>query len=326
MATCRGIDVSAYQGTQDWASWQAEGVVFAFAKASEGQTTRDPKFVAHITGIKAAGFVPGAYHFGWPTQDPQAEAANYISAVKAYAGRGFTHWLDLERYSDGRNYVGKTDAQIREWVTTWLAVVRTAFPGQRVGAYTSADDLVKGHVPSGVPLWYPSYPGTSVDTYAEAEAHAQPQPAGWRPLIWQFTSDPAGPDHVDESIAYMSAADFRAWAADTPTPTPVQEDDMPQWITGTVVPGAQPTVALVPHGGAWHAMPSRRLHLGMDQLSPAAPKASVRVAIHDGTKWRVSTVQATAASGTVDVVMTNADEKVSLQTDAVGVAYAIEAW
>lgn len=209
MATCRGIDVSAYQGTQDWAARKVEGVVFAFAKASEGQTSRDAKFATHITGIKAAGLIPGAYHFAWPNQDATREAANYIAAVRPYAGAGFCHWLDLERYSDGRNYTGRTAAQIREWVTTWLAAVRTAFPGQRVGVYTSADDVASGHVPDGVPLWYPAYPWGPA-AYSRAEAAAQPKVSGRAPLLWQFTSQP-----IDRNICYLSAADLRAWAAGT---------------------------------------------------------------------------------------------------------------
>lgn len=216
MATCRGIDVSSYQATQDWAAQKKDGVVFAFAKASEGQTSRDAKFATHITGIKAAGLVPGAYHFAWPTQDAAREAANYIDAVKPHAGRGFTHWLDLERYSDGRNYKGRTAAQIKAWVAAWAAAVQAAFPGQRVGVYTSADDIAAGRVPAGLPLWYPAYPGTAVDTYVEAAARAQPAPSGRDALIWQFTSDPAGSGpRVDLNIAYMSEAAFRAWAAGT---------------------------------------------------------------------------------------------------------------
>jgi GH25 family lysozyme M1 (1,4-beta-N-acetylmuramidase) len=216
MATCRGIDVSAYQGTQDWAARKAEGCVFAFAKASEGQTSRDGRFGTHINGIIAAGLVPGAYHFAWPNQNVAAEAANYIAAVKPYTRAGFCHWLDLERYSDGRNYQGRTDTQIREWVTTWLATVQTAFPGQRVGVYTSADDVAKGHVPDGVPLWYPAYPWGPA-AYSRAEAAAQPKVSGRSPLLWQFTSQP-----VDRNIAYLSAADFRAWAQGTTT----EETDM----------------------------------------------------------------------------------------------------
>ncbi|MFI6251526.1 glycoside hydrolase family 25 protein [Streptomyces sp. NPDC051016] len=220
MATCRGLDVSVYQATQDWTTWKTKGAVFAFAKASEGQTSRDSRFTTHITGIKTAGLIPGAYHFAWPNQDPAREAANYIAAVKPYAGAGFCHWLDLERYSDGRNYRGRTAKQINEWVTTWLAAVRTAFPGQRVGVYTSADDIAAGHVPAGVPLWYPAYPGSAVDTYPEAEARAQPKPAGRAPMIWQFTSTPASGPRTDLNICYLSAADLRAWAAGT------EEDDV----------------------------------------------------------------------------------------------------
>jgi GH25 family lysozyme M1 (1,4-beta-N-acetylmuramidase) len=219
MATCRGIDVSAYQGTQDWAAHKKADVVFAFAKASEGQSTHDPKFATHITGIIKAGLVPGAYHFAWPTQSAAREAANYIAAVKPYAGKGFTHWLDLERYSDGRNYAGRTAAQIRAWVTTWVTQVQAAFPGQRVGIYTSADDIAAGRVPDGLPLWYPAYPWGAAE-YSRAEAAAQPKPSGRTPLIWQFTSQP-----IDRSIAYMSAADLRAWAAGTTARQ--QEDDMP---------------------------------------------------------------------------------------------------
>ncbi|MFF1685922.1 glycoside hydrolase family 25 protein [Streptomyces sp. NPDC058254] len=218
MATCRGIDVSAYQTPQNWAQHKAEGVVFAFAKASEGQRTHDPRFATHIKGIKSAGLVPGGYHFAWPNQSAVTEADNYISAVRPYAERGFTHWLDLERYSDGRNYAGRTAAQIKAWASAWIATVQTAFPGQRVGVYTSADDIAAGRVPSGVPLWYPAYPWGAA-TYSKAEAAAQPRPSGRAPIIWQFTSQP-----MDRSIAYMSAPDFRAWAAGTDSQ---EDDDMP---------------------------------------------------------------------------------------------------
>jgi GH25 family lysozyme M1 (1,4-beta-N-acetylmuramidase) len=218
MATCRGVDVSVYQGAQDWAARKAEGVVFAFAKASEGQRTHDAHFATHITGIKNAGLIPGAYHFAWPNQDVALEAANYIAAVRPYAGRGFVHWLDLERRSDGANYKGCTAAGILAWVTKWLKLVSEAFPGQRVGVYTSGSDLAAGHVPAGTTIWYPAYTwGYTAVGYEKAEAAARPHPSGWSPLLWQFTSTP-----VDRSIAYLSAADLRAWAAGT-----TQEDTMP---------------------------------------------------------------------------------------------------
>ncbi|MFF8901658.1 glycoside hydrolase family 25 protein [Streptomyces lydicus] len=226
------MDVSTYQQPQDWKKLKAEGVAFAWAKATEGMHARDSRFAAHIRAIQAAGLVSGAYHFGWPTQDPRAEADNYIEAVRPYAGKGFVHWLDLERYPDGRNYKGKSAAQIKIWVQSWVTRVQTAFPHQRVGVYTSADDLKAGHVPAGTPLWYPAYPWGKAE-FTRAEAAARPKPAGMSPLIWQFTDKP-----MDRSIAYMSAAELRAWAAgDTAQPA------RPKVSLAAVVYGATHNVA-----------------------------------------------------------------------------------
>ncbi|MER6632343.1 glycoside hydrolase family 25 protein [Streptomyces sp. NPDC000987] len=231
MGTCRGIDVSQYQGPQDWAAHKKAGVVFAFAKASEGQRSHDERFTQHITGIKKAGLVPGAYHFAWPNQDSAKEAANYIAAVRPHAGRGFVHWLDLERYSDGRNYAGRSSAQIKAWAAAWIAVVQRAYPGQRVGVYTSSDDIASGRAPDGVPLWYPAYPWGPA-SYNRAEAAPQPKPSGRAALIWQFTSQP-----LDRSVAYMSEAAFRAWAAGDGTPSPQEGDSMPEYVNlGTAKP------------------------------------------------------------------------------------------
>jgi hypothetical protein len=84
--------------------------------------------------------------------------------------------------------------------------VRRAFPGQRVGIYTSGSDIAAGHVPAGIPLWYPAYPWGAA-AYSRAESAAQPRPSGRAPLFWQFTSQP-----IDRSICYLSEAALRAWA------------------------------------------------------------------------------------------------------------------
>ncbi|MFF4118956.1 GH25 family lysozyme [Streptomyces sp. NPDC001714] len=235
-STSRGIDVSAYQSTQNWTKHKADGLTFAFAKASEGQKGRDARFATHIKGIKAAGLIPGAYHFAWPNQSAAVEAANYISAVKAYAGPGFLHWLDLERYSDGRNYNGKTAAQIRAYASAWIAAVQKAFPGQRVGVYTSASDIAAGRVPTGVPLWYPAYPGASVDTYAEADKHTRPAPSGRAVTFWQFTSTP-----LDRSICYMSPSALKTWAKGD-----ADEDDAKPYTPPAFPAGLAPNKAKPP--------------------------------------------------------------------------------
>jgi hypothetical protein len=316
------VDVSSYQAPLDWASLkETDGLAFAFAKASEGTHTRDSRFATHIKGIKAAGLVPGAYHFGWPAQSVTDEAANYTAAVKPYAGPGFVHWLDLERRSDGANYGDRTAAQIKAWANQWLAEVADAFPGQRVGVYTSGSDIKAGHVPDGVPLWYPQYPFAGAASYAQAAAAGWPAPSGASPLFWQFTSTP-----LDRDVCRLPEADLRAWAAGTdPTPPSPQEDDVPPirtsltksksqplpWGTWTAVnwdgEAADPGHA---HSGAHpgYVAPSSSwadltAHLRVDGLEPGAA-VQVRYEVHDwadgksaGTPWTEIAVDANASPG-----------------------------
>jgi GH25 family lysozyme M1 (1,4-beta-N-acetylmuramidase) len=302
MATCRGIDVSVYQGVQDWAARKAEGVVFAFAKASEGIHTRDAHFTEHITGIIAAGLVPGAYHFAWVNQDVAAEAANYIAAVKPHAGVGFVHWLDLERRSDGSNYAGVTAAQIKTWASAWIAAVSAAFPGQRVGIYTAGSDLSAGHVPAGVTLWYPAYPWTGAASYGQAEAHAKPSPSGRTPMFWQFTSTP-----IDRSICYLSEPALRAWAAGTETPV-TATDDTVKALGGTLLginslTEKDPKGNPVPHGAGYYLA-----HIHYDVLLIKANEAAQTAAI---TALATALAKVDAA---VDPVALVAEVKAAIET------------
>ncbi|TDG94777.1 glycoside hydrolase family 25 protein [Cardinium endosymbiont of Culicoides punctatus] len=59
-----GIDVSHHQGNIDWTSLTPcnSNKWFMIAKASEGGTYQDPKFVENFKNMYAHGFRPGAYH------------------------------------------------------------------------------------------------------------------------------------------------------------------------------------------------------------------------------------------------------------------------
>ena len=58
-----GIDVRHHQGRIDWARVAADGVAFAYVKASEGGTVVDDRFRENWAGSRAAGVRRGAYHF-----------------------------------------------------------------------------------------------------------------------------------------------------------------------------------------------------------------------------------------------------------------------
>jgi GH25 family lysozyme M1 (1,4-beta-N-acetylmuramidase) len=225
-ATSRGMDVSEAQSAQDWAALRRGGLTFAMCKATEGVHFNDARYGMHMRGMRAAGILPGAYHFAWPNQSARVEADHYIGVVRADADAvpGFHHWLDLERNPEGTNYAGCSAAEIRAYAEAWIARVKAAFPRQRVGVYTSADDIKTGRMPrTADALWYPAYPAGPL-TYTQAEQRSRPTPSAVHPLFWQFADAP-----TDRSIAYLTPAGLRAWAGATtpPTPAPHQEDTLP---------------------------------------------------------------------------------------------------
>ncbi len=81
----QGVDVSHHQGGVDWQRLRAEGVDFAYIKASEGGDHRDRRFAENWNGAKAAGIRHGAYHFFTLCRTGAEQAANFIAAVPADA-------------------------------------------------------------------------------------------------------------------------------------------------------------------------------------------------------------------------------------------------
>ncbi|MGE5183289.1 MAG: glycoside hydrolase family 25 protein, partial [Acidobacteriota bacterium] len=72
--TIKGMDVSSYDPTVDFAMAHAAGIEFAFVRASDGTQYPDPMFATHWANAKAAGVIRGAYQFFRPAEDPIAQA------------------------------------------------------------------------------------------------------------------------------------------------------------------------------------------------------------------------------------------------------------
>lgn len=73
-----GVDVSAYQGSINWASVHSDGVVFAFAKATEGTYLEDSEYHTNMSNGKNAGVLMGPYDFARPDEDTPAQEASYF--------------------------------------------------------------------------------------------------------------------------------------------------------------------------------------------------------------------------------------------------------
>ena len=76
-----GVDVSNYQGYITWSSVYADGVRFAFAKATESTGFTDADFAGNMSRGKSAGEQMGAYHFAHPESTCPSSQVNHFWAV-----------------------------------------------------------------------------------------------------------------------------------------------------------------------------------------------------------------------------------------------------
>src|SRR5262245_49797633 len=77
----RGVDVSHYDGTIDWAKVKAAGIDFAFMKATENLNFVDPTFATNWTNAGTAGVIRGAYHFFRASVDGAKQAEFFVQTT-----------------------------------------------------------------------------------------------------------------------------------------------------------------------------------------------------------------------------------------------------
>jgi lysozyme len=76
-----GIDVSHHQGSVAWQRVAADGISFAYLKASEGSSFVDPRFDANWRRAGEAGIDRGAYHFFSLCSPGADQARNFLDVV-----------------------------------------------------------------------------------------------------------------------------------------------------------------------------------------------------------------------------------------------------
>jgi GH25 family lysozyme M1 (1,4-beta-N-acetylmuramidase) len=197
-----GIDVSHWQGTLNWASQYSAGVRFAWIKATEGTTYRDPNFSANYTGAYNAGVIRGGYHFARPDVSTGTTQANYFAdhgGGWSADGRTLPGTLDIEYNPYGATCYGKSAASMVTWIRDFANTYR-ARTGRDAVIYTTADwwrTCTGNSAAFGAtnPLWiarYASAPGTL--------------PAGWSYYtVWQYTDTPLDRDYFNGSYARLQA-------------------------------------------------------------------------------------------------------------------------
>lgn len=203
-----GLDVSGHQGAVDWAGTAGHGAQFAYVKATESVTYRNPAFAQQYAGARAAGLLRGAYHFATPDTSDGVTQANYFldnGGAWAADGRTLPPALDLEYNPYGDACYGLPPAALVAWAHAFSDRVRartgrypTIYTSTRWWATCMGNDAGFG---ATNPLWIARY-NTVVGNL----------PPGWAfQTFWQYAD--SGPFPGDQDSFNGDAHQLHVFAA-----------------------------------------------------------------------------------------------------------------
>lgn len=229
-STVKGLDVSHWQGSIDFAKVKADGYRFVFMKATEGTSYVDDTFEKNWAAAKKAGLIRGAYHFFRPKYDGVAQAKHFASVMGTLTDSDLPPVLDLEVQD------GVSDATVIARAKAFLAELEKR-SGKKPVIYTGYFFTSLGSPSgfSGYPLWVAHW-GVSCPNLPAG---------GWKTWkFWQFTDHAnvsgiggavdanrfngtledliafaKGPDHeVSGELESVSCDAAKGWAFDADTP------------------------------------------------------------------------------------------------------------
>lgn len=201
--TVRGVDVSHWQGSVDWARVKGAGIGFVFARVSHGLEIQDTTFARNWPALRSAGLVRGAYHYFRPSQDPLQQADLALQLLDAAGG---LQPGDLPPVLDVETAEGLAPSALQAAARAWLARVE-ARTGRKPILYcppSMSSSLGTGF--GDHPLWL-----------AHWNVACPTIPGGWsRWRFWQHSSTGtvAGiQGAVDLDLWNGTLADLQAFAA-----------------------------------------------------------------------------------------------------------------
>ncbi|WP_077801539.1 lysozyme [Streptomyces sp. JHA26] len=188
-----GVDVSSHQGDVAWSTLWKSGVRWAYVKATEGTSYRNPYYTQQYGGSYDVGMIRGAYHFATPdTAGGAAQADYFVDHGGGWSkdGKTLPGVLDIEYNPYGDTCYGRTASQMVDWIRAFLDRYK-ARTGRYAAIYTSTNwwkQCTGNYSGFGAthPLW--------IARYASSVGEL---PAGWDVhTMWQYTSTgPTVGDH-----------------------------------------------------------------------------------------------------------------------------------
>ncbi|MCB9583460.1 MAG: hypothetical protein H6717_40885 [Polyangiaceae bacterium] len=165
----QGADVSAWQTNFNWS---AAGVVYGYARISDGANYIDKYFDQNWKQMKDLGILRGAYQYFEPGQNATTQANLMVQKVGKLGPGDMPAMIDVEATG------GQSPATIASKVKTWLDIVEKG-TGKRPIIYTGSyfwQDNVKDTSFGKYPIWIAAY-GPSCPSL----------PPGWTNwTFWQY--------------------------------------------------------------------------------------------------------------------------------------------
>ena len=123
-ATTPGIDVSMWQASINWTKVRADGIRFAFVKATQNTAFTDPQYATNVAAARAAGVRVGAYDFADPTDGTTTHITNNaIADANHFVDVAQPQPVDLRPVLDVEQTNGLTVKELTLWVRTWVSTV-----------------------------------------------------------------------------------------------------------------------------------------------------------------------------------------------------------
>lgn len=202
-----GIDVSRWQGAIDWRQARANGVNFAFLKATEGGDHLDPLFRAHWDGARAAGVPVGAYHFYYHCRPAAEQARWFIRNVPRAAG-ALPPVLDIEWTPFSPTCTDRPPAaEVRAEAANFLRIVEAHY-GQAAIIYSTPDFWTRNE------MW--KLPGKHEFWLRSVTQHPSDRYAGQHWTFWQYSGTgtlPGVSGKADLNVFAGSEASWVRWLA-----------------------------------------------------------------------------------------------------------------
>ncbi len=148
-----GIDISHYQSNVRWDMIAAQGISFAFVKATEGRQHTDSLFCRNWEQMQLHRIKRGAYHFFRPSIDGEIQARNFIQSVDMTYG-DLPPVLDIETDDD------LPRAEVIRQLKTWLYWVELEYSIKPIiyTSYKFYNKFIVGEFDK-YPIWIAKYGG-----------------------------------------------------------------------------------------------------------------------------------------------------------------------